>query len=154
MDIGDWLDRGAIVYRGNASGKRQALAIAAETAARVLGLKSGEVLDALLEREQEGSTGVGHGVAVPHARLPGLERMHAVFVRLETPVDYDALDEQPVDLVFALLAPKDAGSEHLRALARVSRILRRSEVREHLRQARSADAIYALLAQQAEPSAA
>ncbi len=154
MDIGDWLDRGAIVYRGNASGKRQALAIAAETAARSLGLKSGEVLDALLEREQEGSTGVGHGVAVPHARLPGLERMHAVFVRLETPVDYDALDKQPVDLVFALLAPKDAGSEHLRALARVSRILRRSEVREHLRQARSADAIYALLAQQVEPSAA
>ena len=154
MDIGDWLDRSAIVYRASAAGKRQALAVAAESAARPTGLKAGEILDALLEREQEGSTGVGYGVAVPHARLSGLDRMRAVFVRLETPIEFEAMDEQPVDLMFALLAPKEANSEHLRALARVTRILRKGEMREQLRQARSADAIYALLAQQATPSAA
>lgn len=154
MDIGDWLDRGAIVYRASAPGKRQALAVAAESAARPLGLKAGEVLDALMDREQEGSTGVGHGVAVPHARLPGIDRMRGVFVRLEQPIDFDAMDEQPVDLLFALFAPKDASSEHLRALARVTRILRQTELREQLRKARSADAIYALLVQQATPSAA
>ena len=80
--------------------------------------------------------------------------MRGVFVRLETPVEFEAMDEQPVDLMFALLAPKEANSEHLRALARVTRLLRKGEMREQLRQARSADAIYALLAQQATPSAA
>jgi PTS system nitrogen regulatory IIA component len=154
MDIGEWLDRDAISYRAGATNKRQALGVAAELGARSFGLDSGEVLEALLEREQEGSTGVGHGVAVPHARLGGLERMRAVFVRLDAPVEFDAVDDQPVDLVFALFAPADTGSEALRALARASRLLRRSDLRERLRQARSADAIYALLVQEAEPSAA
>ena len=98
--------------------------------------------------------GVGSGVAVPHARLPGLDRMRGVFIRLEAPVDFDAVDGQPVDLLFALLAPPDAGSEHLRALARVSRLLRQSQLREQLRQARTVDALYALLAQPASPTAA
>jgi PTS system nitrogen regulatory IIA component len=93
-------------------------------------------------------------VAVPHARLSDLDRMRAVFIRLDVPIDFDAVDDQPVDLLFALFAPAAAGSEHLRALARVTRLLRRAEVREQLRQARSADAIYALLVQEAEPSAA
>jgi PTS system nitrogen regulatory IIA component len=154
MDIGEWLDRDAIAYRTGATSKRQALAVAAELGAKSFGLDSGEVLEALLEREQEGSTGVGHGVAVPHARLTGLERMRAVFVRLETPVEFSAVDDQPVDLLFVLFAPAEAGSESLRALARASRLLRRSDLRERLRQARSADAIYALLVQEAEPSAA
>jgi PTS system nitrogen regulatory IIA component len=154
MDIGDWLDRDAIVPRSGAGTKRQALTAAAELGARVFGLDAGVILDALLEREQEGSTGVGHGVALPHARLPGLVRMRAVFVRLETPVDFGAVDDQPVDLLFCLFAPPEAGSEHLRALARVSRLLRRPGVRQRLRQAHSADAIYALLAQEAETSAA
>ncbi len=154
MDIGDWLDREAIVSRSGATNKRQALSAAAEVGARCFGLAAGEVLEALLEREQEGSTGVGHGVAVPHARLSGLARMRAVFVRLETPIAFDAVDDQPVDLLFFLLAPVDAGSEHLRALARVTRLLRRGEVRQRLRQARSADTIYALLVQEAASSAA
>jgi PTS system nitrogen regulatory IIA component len=87
-------------------------------------------------------------VAVPHARLKGLDRMRGVFVRLEQPVDFDAVDDQPVDLIFALFAPKDAtGVEHLRALARVSRLLRQSDLRQQLRQARTTDAIHALLVQ-------
>jgi PTS system nitrogen regulatory IIA component len=154
MDIGDWLDREGVSFRVGAANKRQILAVAAELGSRSFGIGSGLILDALLEREQEGSTGVGHGVAVPHARLPGLERMRGVFLRLETPVEFAAVDDQPVDLVFALFAPEEAGSEHLRALARVSRLLRRSDLRERLRQARTADAIYALLVQEAEPSVA
>lgn len=147
MNIGDLLDRTAISLRVSASSKRQVLAVVAEIAARKLGLDAGMILDALLDREAAGSTGVGHGVAAPHARLEGLERMRGVFVRLEQPVEFDAVDDKPVDLIFALFAPKDAGADHLRALARVSRLLRQAELREQLRQARTADAIYALLVQ-------
>jgi PTS system nitrogen regulatory IIA component len=156
MTIGDLLDRASISVRVNASSKRQVLAVIAEIAARKLRLDAGDILDLLLEREAAGSTGVGHGVAAPHARLAGLDRMRGVFVRLEQPVDFDAVDDQPVDLVFALFAPKDAGAEHLRALARVSRLLRQSDLREQLRQARTADAIHTLLVQEptARPSAA
>jgi PTS system nitrogen regulatory IIA component len=149
MQIGDLLDRNAISLRVSAANKRQALAVIAEIAARNFGLDAGYVLDALTEREQAGSTGVGHGVAAPHARLEGLTRLRGVFVRLDHAVDFDSVDDQPVDLIFALFAPKDAaGVEHLRALARVSRILRQSELRQQLRQARTADAVHALLVQE------
>jgi PTS system nitrogen regulatory IIA component len=160
MDIGDWLDRSAIAHRSSADGKRQALAAVAEIAARTFvrlrqpPLKASEVFDALVEREAHGSTGVGRGVAIPHARLPGLDRMRAVFVRLDAPVAFGALDDQPVDLLFALFAPENAGSEHLRAMARISRLLRSDEMRQQLRSARTADAIHALLHQDAEASAA
>ena len=155
MNIGDFLERTAISVRVHAAGKRQALAVVAEIAARNFAMDAGGVLDALTEREAASSTGVGHGVAAPHARLDGLSRMRGVFVRLEHPVDFDAVDDQPVDLIFALFAPKDAGAEHLRALARVSRLLRNGELREHLRKARTADALHALLVQDtARPSAA
>lgn len=147
MNIGDLLDRTAISLRVSASNKRQVLAVVAEIAARKLGVDAGDILDALVEREAAGSTGVGHGVAAPHARLDGLDRMRGVFVRLEQPVEFDAVDDKPVDLIFALFAPKDAGADHLRALARVSRLLRQADLREQLRQARTADAIYALLVQ-------
>lgn len=157
VTIGELLDRKAIALRVSAATKRQALAVIAEIAARNFGLEVGDVLDALAEREAAGSTGVGHGVAAPHARLEGLDRMRGVFVRLEHPVDFQAVDDQPVDLLFALFAPKSATTEHLRALARVSRLLRQADVREHLRQARTADAIHAILVQDADaarPSAA
>ena len=154
MNIGDLLDRTAISLRVSAANKRQALAVISEIAGRNFGLDVGEVLDALTERELAGSTGVGHGVAAPHARLDGLQRMRSVFVRLEHPVEFDAVDDQPVDLIFALFAPKEAaGVEHLRALARVSRLLRQSELRQQLRQARTADAIHALLVQDGGPAA-
>lgn len=147
MQIGELLDRNAIALRVSAANKRQALALIAEIAARNLGVEAADVLDALAEREQAGSTGVGHGVAAPHARLEGLERMRGVFVRLDQPVAFEAVDEQPVDLIFALFAPIDAGSEHLQALARVSRLLRQADLRQQLRQARTADAVHALLVQ-------
>ncbi len=154
MDIGELLDRASIAVRVSASSKRQALATAAEIAGRRLKLKPQAILDALMEREAQGSTGVGQGVAVPHARLEGLDRMRAVFLRLEQPIAFDAVDDRAVDLVCVLLAPKTAGVEHLRALARISRALRRSDLREQLRQARSADAVYALLAGDTRSNAA
>ena len=154
MDIADWLARGAVADRPGAATKRAALVAVAEVAARQLGLKASAVLNALLEREAQGSTGVGQGVAVPHAQLEGLDAMRAVFVRLETPVPFEAVDGRPVDLLFTLFAPPGDSSGHLRALARVSRLLRRADLREQLRAARSADAIYALLAHEAAPSAA
>lgn len=147
MNIGELLDRAAISTRVGAANKRKALAVIAEIAARNFSLEPAEVLEALSEREAAGSTGVGHGVAVPHARLEGLERMRGVFVRLDQPVEFESVDDQPVDLLFALFAPKNAGAEHLRALARVSRMLRHGELREQLRNARSADAVHALLVQ-------
>jgi PTS system nitrogen regulatory IIA component len=150
MQIGDLLDRNAIALRVSAANKRQALAVIAEIAARNFGLDAGDVLDALAEREQAGSTGVGHGVAAPHARLAGLSKMRGVFVRLDQPVEFASVDDQPVDLIFAIFAPKeDTGVEHLRTLARVSRLMRQAELREQLRQARTADALHALLVQDA-----
>jgi PTS system nitrogen regulatory IIA component len=155
MQIGDLLDRNAIALRVSASSKRQALAVIAEIAARSLKLDAGAVLDALIAREQAGSTGVGHGVAAPHARLAGLDRLKGVFVRLEQPVDFDSVDDQPVDLIFALFAPKtSSGVEHLRALARISRVLRQADLRQQLRHARTIDAVRALLTQDSRPSAA
>jgi PTS system nitrogen regulatory IIA component len=155
MNLGDLLDLRAISPRVGGSSKRQVLSVIADIAGRNFGVAADVVLDALSEREQAGSTGVGHGVAVPHARLEGLTRLRGVFVRVEHPVDFDSIDEQPVDLIFALFAPKDAsGVEHLRALARVSRLMRQPDVREQLRQARTADAIHALLVSEARPSAA
>ncbi|MFI4935424.1 MAG: PTS IIA-like nitrogen regulatory protein PtsN [Caulobacterales bacterium] len=154
MNIGDLLDRGAIAPRVSAPTKRQALSVIAEIAARSFRLKAPAVFDALMEREAAGSTGVGYGVAVPHARLAGLTRLRGVFVRLEQPIAFEAVDDLPVDLIFALFAPPEASGEHLRALARVSRQLRQADLREQLRKARSADAIHALLAREARPSAA
>jgi nitrogen PTS system EIIA component len=154
VDIGDLLDRASVSARVSATSKRQVLSVIAEISARALGQDSAEVLTKLLLRERMGSTGVGYGVAVPHARLKGLDRMRGVFIRLETPVEFGSVDDQPVDLVFALLAPAHSRSEHLRALARVSRVLRQADLREQLRQARSPDAIYALLSREAHPSAA
>ena len=149
MNIGELLDRSTISVRVSAANKRKALAVVAEIAARNFGLDAGAVLDALTAREQAGSTGVGYGVAAPHARVEGLTRLRGVFVRLEHAVDFDSVDDQPVDLIFALFAPKESsGVEHLRALARVSRLLRQAELRQQLRQARTADAIFALLSQE------
>jgi PTS system nitrogen regulatory IIA component len=154
MIIGDLLDGGSISARVSASSKRQALSVIAEIAARTAGLKAAKVLDALLERESVAATGVGHGIAVPHAQVPGLTRMRGIFIRLETPIDFQAVDDEPVDLLFALLAPPGAGADHLRALARVSRVLRRADVREQLRNARGVDGILTVLAEEPRSTAA
>ena len=154
MIIGNLLGSGSIAPRVSATSKRQALSVVAEIAARAFALKAPRVFDALMEREAAEATGVGHGVAIPHAHVSGLDRMRAVFVRLETPVDFDAVDDEPVDLLFALLVPEGAGPEHLLTLARVSRLLRQASLREQLRGARGGDAIHALFTQEARASAA
>jgi PTS system nitrogen regulatory IIA component len=154
MNIGDLLEPRAIAPRAGGGSKRQVLAAVADIAARNFGLNAEEVLDALLEREAAGSTGVGHGVAVPHARLKGLTRMRGLFMRLEQPTPFESVDELPVDLVFALFAPIDCDTEHLRALARVSRLLRQGDLRQRLRQARTAESIYTLLAHEPQSTAA
>ena len=154
MLIGEILDRAVIAPRLSAPNKRQVLAMIGDIASRNFALDAESVTVALAEREQAGSTGVGHGVAVPHARLPGLERMRGIFVRLDQPIEFGAVDDQPVDLVFALLSPPRAGAEHLRTLARISRVLRQGDLREKLRAVRTADAIHLLLTQEARPTAA
>lgn len=154
MDIGELLADGGVVLRSGASSKRQALHTVAEAAGQVLGMPENRIMEALLEREALGSTGLGSGVAVPHARLEGITRVTAVFVRLETPVPYGAVDDRPVDLLFALFAPPCDGAEHLRALAAVSRALRAPEIREQLRQARTTDAIRALFVRDQVPATA
>jgi PTS system nitrogen regulatory IIA component len=113
--------------------------------ARLTGMDQREIVAALSDRERTGSTGFGAGVAIPHGKLPGLPRIVGYFARLSAPLQYQAVDSMPVDLVFLLLSPPDAGADHLKALARVSRALRDSQIRAKLRGARSKDALYAVL---------
>ena len=145
MDIADLITPAAVVARLRVSSKKQLLQELAKRAAEFSGCAERQIFDVLLERERLGSTGVGNGIAIPHGRLPGLQRLHGLFVRVDPSVDFDAVDEQPVDLVFLLLAPEGAGADHLKALARVSRLLRDRQICEKLRGAESADALYALL---------
>jgi len=154
MDILDLLDRRCVTLKAGASSKHQALSLVAETVARRFGLEASDVFEALQTRETLGSTGVGYGVAVPHAKIPGLTQMRAAFISLERPVDFDAVDGAPVDILFALFSPEAAGPEHLQAFARIARLLRKSEMRQQLRQARTVDAVFALLTDTARPSAA
>ncbi|HEV7370023.1 PTS IIA-like nitrogen regulatory protein PtsN [Arenibaculum sp.] len=144
----------SIIANLRAGSKKQVLQELARRAAELTGQHERAVFDVLLERERLGTTGVGHGIAIPHGKLPNLDRVHGVFARLERAVDFDAIDEQPVDLMFLLLAPEGAGADHLKALARVSRLLRDASLCEKLRGADSADAIYALLTQQEASHAA
>ncbi|HMQ57793.1 MAG TPA: PTS IIA-like nitrogen regulatory protein PtsN [Rhizobiaceae bacterium] len=124
MELHDILGYDAVLPRLKASSKRQLLQILAERAAVLTGHGEREIFDSLLQRERLGSTGVGNGVAIPHTKLKALNRLVGVFARLETPVDFDAVDDQPVDLVFLLLAPESAGADHLKALARIARVFR------------------------------
>lgn len=128
-----------------ASSKKQALQDVAKRAAELTGLPGRAVLDVILERERLGTTGLGGSVAIPHGKLAELDRVYGVFARLERPVPFDSVDDLPVDLVFLLLAPEDAGAEHLKALAKVSRILRDRPLCEKIRGSDTAEAIYALL---------
>lgn len=145
MDISELITTDGVIARLSASSKKQALQELAKRAADLTGLQERTVFDVLLERERLGTTGVGNGIAIPHGKLPGLDRLYGVFARLETPVDFDAIDEQPVDLIFVLLAPECAGADHLKALARISRLLRDRGVCEKLRGSNDSDALFALL---------
>ncbi|MET3691312.1 PTS system nitrogen regulatory IIA component [Methylobacterium goesingense] len=119
--------------------------ISAHAVRQLPALDEREVFETLLQRERLGSTGIGDGVAIPHGKLPGLDRLFGLVTRLEKPVDFDALDGQPVDIAFLLLAPEGAGADHLKALAQVARLLREPGILERIRAARDASALYALL---------
>jgi nitrogen PTS system EIIA component len=154
MDIGALLPEGGIVLRSGVTSKRQALHAVADAAGKAYGLDSQDVFDALMEREALGSTALGSGVAVPHARLAQVKGVCAVFVRLDEPVAFGALDDRPVDLLLGLFAAPEEGAGHLRALAAASRALRAPELREHLRAAERPDAVRALLMRRSEAEAA
>lgn len=145
MEIFQLLSPEGVIANLKANSKKQALQDLATRAARITGQHERAVFDTLLERERLGTTGVGNGIAIPHGRLAGLDKLHGLFARVERPIDFDSIDEMPVDLIFLLLAPESAGADHLKALARVSRLLRDKAVCEKLRGAENADAIYALL---------
>jgi nitrogen PTS system EIIA component len=136
----------AILPALKVNGKKQALQEIAAKAAALTGQNERAILEILLQRERLGSTGVGNGVAIPHGKLPKLGKLFGLFARLDRPVDFEALDGQPVDLIFLLLAPEGAGADHLKALARVARLLRDPEVARKLRESRDAEALYAVLA--------
>lgn len=133
MQLSTLLKPEAVRVLGTMSSKKRLFQELGEVAHAVYGLSATEVVDALQERESLGPTGVGHGVALPHARLAGLDSVRGAFIRLEKPLDFSAVDRQPVDLIFALFAPQDSGVDHLKALALVSRTLRDSTVRGKLR---------------------
>jgi len=151
MEIADLLSPDAVIAHLKAAGKKQVLQEMAHKAALLTRLPERRIFETLSEREKLGSTGMGQGIAIPHGRVPGIEKMTGLFAQLDQPVDFDAMDDQPVDLVFLLLAPEGAGADHLKALARVSRLLRNQSVCEKLRAASQAAALFALLT---EPSAA
>ncbi|NBC31407.1 MAG: PTS IIA-like nitrogen regulatory protein PtsN [Alphaproteobacteria bacterium] len=141
----DFLSPNGIVPNLRAGSKKQALSEISRRAAEITGVSDRTIFEVLLEREKLGSTGVGRGVAIPHGRLPSLRSVYGVFARLERAIDFDAVDDQPVDLMFLLLAPADAGADHLKALAKVSRLMRDEGLCAKLRGCESAEAIYALL---------
>lgn len=154
MEIADLLTPHSIIPNLRATSKKQALQELARVAAALTGQHERTIFEVLLERERLGTTGVGAGVAIPHGKLPGLKRLYGVFARVEPAIDFDSVDEQPVDLLFLLLAPETAGADHLKALARVSRLLRDREMCEKLRGSDTADALYALLTETATSHAA
>ena len=146
MPLTDVVALEAIIPALKVNGKKQALQELAAKAAQISGQNERTIFDILMQREKLGSTGVGNGIAIPHGKLPKLARLFGLFARLERPVDFEALDGQPVDLVFLLLAPEGAGADHLKALARVARLLRDPDIARKLRNSRDAEAIYAVLA--------
>jgi len=145
MDLSDLLEPNAILYALKASSKKQVLQALAEKASALTDIGEREIFDTLLQRERLGSTGVGNGIAIPHAKLRSIRHIVGMFARLDTPVDFESIDDQPVDIVFLLLAPENAGADHLKALSRIARLLRDPDIVAKLRATRDAQAIYALL---------
>jgi len=144
----------AVIPNLRAGNKKQLLQDLSRKAAEVTRLDQDLILNTLLERERLGSTGIGQGIAIPHGKLDGLDRVYALFARLERPVAFDSIDERPVDLVFLLLTPIDAGADHLKTLAKVSRLLRNGELCEKIRGSTTADAIQSLIHSPAQRPAA
>ena len=154
MEIEDILSADRIVTSLEAGSKKHALQELAGKAALQTGLHEHEIFDVLLQRERLGTTGVGSGIAIPHGKIPDLDRLFGCFARLDNPVDFDSVDGEPVDLIFLLLAPESVGADHLKALARISRVLRNSGKCDKLRLATTPEKIFNLLTQDAQIQAA
>ena len=146
MPLTDLVAPNAVIPALKINGKKQALQELAARAAVLTGQSERTIFDILAQREKLGSTAIGNGIAIPHGKMPELGRLFGLFARLDRPVDFEALDNQPVDLIFLLLAPEGAGADHLKALARVARLLRDPTVAHKLRASRDAEALYAVLA--------
>lgn len=145
MDLSDLITPERVINSCKVASKKQILLELSSLAAKHTGLDERDIFEALLERERLGTTGVGQGIAIPHARMAGIDTLYGFFASLATPIDFEAIDEQPVDLLFLLLAPESAGAEHLKALARISRLLRNKSVCEKIRAATDSSALFALL---------
>jgi PTS system nitrogen regulatory IIA component len=145
MEIADLLKPEHVVANLRATSKKQALQDLARRAADITGHTERSIFSTLMKRERLGTTGVGNGIAIPHGKLANLDHLYGIFARLEQPIDFDSIDERPVDLIFLLLAPESSGADHLKALARVSRLLRDKRACEKLRGTDDAEALYALL---------
>src|SRR6476646_4477388 len=154
MDLAELIAPEAVYPSLKAKTKKQALQDVAQRAAVLTGLDAREIFDTLLQRERLGSTGVGRGIAIPHGRIATLPRIVSLFARLEEPIDFEALDGEPVDLIFLLLAPEHAGADHLKALARISRLLREPTTIEKLKAAKDRAALYSVLTEPAASHAA
>lgn len=145
MEVADLITQESVILNLRATSKKQALQELSQRASKLTGLHERGIFDVLLEREKLGTTGVGSGVAIPHGKLNDLDALIGVFATLEQPIDFEAIDERPVDLIFMLLAPESAGADHLKALARISRLLRDDAICEKLRGSDTLEAIYAIL---------
>ena len=154
MEINDLISSEEVVASLRVTSKKQALQELARRAAEISGEHERAVFDVLMERERLGTTGVGNGIAIPHGKLASLKRLHGLFARLEQPVEFQAIDDQPVDLIFLLLAPESAGADHLKALARVSRLLRDKAICKKLRGTDTPDGLFAILTESMETRAA
>jgi len=154
MPLRTFLSPDAVAPALKANSKKQALHELSTLAGRLIGRSAYEIFEPLLQRERLGSTGIGDGIAIPHCKLPRLEQIFGYVARLERPIDFDALDGQPVDIMFLLLAPEGAGADHLKALARIARVLRQPGLVDRLRMARDASALYAVLIDASTPKAA
>jgi len=154
MELSELISSDSIVAGLKVGSKKQALQELSQIAENITGISSRDIFGTVLQRERLGSTGVGQGIAIPHGKLDGLDRLFAIFARLETPINFDAMDDQPVDLIFMLLAPESAGADHLKALARISRTLRDPAVTQKLRESTSKADIYNILTQPAASHAA
>lgn len=145
MTLTDMIAQEAVIASLKASSKKQVIQEMAEKAGELVKLPARIIFDQLLQRERLGSTGIGHGIAIPHARVPGIDKIVGVFARLDRAIEFDAVDDEPVDLIFMLLAPEGEGADHLKALARIARVLRDSANTAKIRASRDSAAIYGVL---------
>ena len=154
MSKNELISSEAILTDLDSDSKKKVIQAIASEASKICNLSESEIFDTLLERERLGSTAVGHGVAIPHGKVNKLDQIVGLFAKLKSPIDFDSLEEQPVDLIFVLLAPESAGADHLKALSRIARVLRNDEIATKLRESSSKNEIFKILTEALEESQA